>query len=96
MHPVLLGRALPAIMPQEITLEEFQARSGIGSRTIAKDILDYLTNYGIGIPTLRYRYIFTEADRMKLSLLALQKGCDIESISRSLSWKDFEALPQKF
>lgn len=92
MHPVLLGRALPAIMPQEITLEEFQARSGIGSRTIAKDTLEYLINYGIGIPTLRYRYIFTEADRMKLSLLALQKGCDIESISRSLSWKDFEAL----
>jgi hypothetical protein len=79
-------------MPQEITLEEFQAKSGIVSRTTARDVLDYMTNYGIGTRTLRYRYIFTKADRMKLSLLALQKGCDIENISRSLSWKDFEGL----
>jgi hypothetical protein len=79
-------------MPQEITLGEFQAKSGIGSRTTARDVLDYMTNYGIGTRTLRYRYIFTKADRMKLSLLALQKGCDIENISRSLSWKDFEGL----
>jgi hypothetical protein len=87
-----LARALPAIMPQVITLEEFQAKSGIGSRTTARDVLDYMTNYGIGTRILRYRYIFTKADRMKLSLLALQKGCDIENISRSLSWKDFEGL----
>jgi hypothetical protein len=92
LHPVLLARALPAIIAQEITLEEFQAKSGIGSRTTAKDVLNYMINYGIGTPTFRYRYIFTKADRMKLSLLALQKGCDIENISRSLSWKDFEAL----
>jgi hypothetical protein len=87
-----LARALPAVMPQEITLEEFQANSGIGSKTTARDVLDYMTNYGIGTRTLLYRYIFTKADRMKLSLLALQKGCDIENISRSLSWKDFEEL----
>jgi hypothetical protein len=79
-------------MPQEITLEEFQAKSGIGGRTTAKDVLNYMINYGIGTPTFRCRYIFTKADRMKLSLLSLQKGCDIENISRSLSWKDFEAL----
>jgi hypothetical protein len=87
-----LARALPAIIPQEITLEEFQAKSGIGSRTIAKDVLNYMVNYGIGSPTFRCHYVFTKADRMRLSLLALQKGCDIENISRSLSWKDFEAL----
>jgi hypothetical protein len=92
VHPILLTRALPAILPQEITLEEFQAKSGIVSWNTAKDVLDYMISYEIGIPTSRYRYIFTKADRMKLSLLALQKGCDIESISRSLSWKDFEAL----
>jgi hypothetical protein len=92
LNPVPLARALPAVMPQEITLEEFQANSGIGSKTTARDVLDYMTNYGIGTRTLLYRYIFTKADRMKLSLLALQKGCDIENISRSLSWKDFEEL----
>jgi hypothetical protein len=92
LHPVLLARVIPAILPEEITLEEFQAKSGIVSWNIAKDVLDYMINYGIGISTSRYRYMFTKADRMKLSLLALQKGCDIVNISRSLSWKDFEAL----
>jgi hypothetical protein len=29
---------------------------------------------------------------MKLAMLALQRGCDIESISKSISWRDFEAL----
>jgi hypothetical protein len=29
---------------------------------------------------------------MKLAMLALQRGCDVESISKSISWKDFEAL----
>lgn len=92
MHPVLLVRALPALLPQEITLEEFQAKSGIVSRTTAKDVLEYIINDGIGVLTSRYHYLFTKSDRMKLSILALQKGCDIESISKSISWKDFEAL----
>ncbi len=92
MHPVLLVRALPALLPQEITLEEFQTKSGIVSQTTAKDVLEYIINDGIGVLTSRYHYLFTKADRMKLSILALQKGCDIESISKSISWKDFEAL----
>ena len=93
MHPVLLAKAILAISPQEITLEEFQAKSGIVSRTIARDVLKYIVNSGIGTPTsTRYHYLFSKADRMKLAILALQRGCDIESISKSISWRDFEAL----
>jgi hypothetical protein len=93
VHPVLLVKAILAISPQEITLAEFQAKSGIVSRTIAKDVLKYIVNSGIGIPTsTRYHYLFSKADRMKLAILALQRGCDIESISKSISWRDFEAL----
>ena len=90
MHPVLLGKAVSAVSAQEITLDEFQAQSGIVSRTTAKDVLEYIVNNGIGIPTsTRNHYLFSKADRMKLAMLALQRGCDIESISKSISWKDF-------
>ena len=66
---------------------------GIVSRTTAKDVLEYIVNDGIGIPTsTRNHYLFSKADRMKLAMLALQRGCDVESISKSISWKDFEAL----
>ena len=93
MHPVLLGKAVSAVSAQEITLDEFQDQSGIVSRTTAKDVLEYIVNNGIGIPTsTRNHYLFSKADRMKLAMLALQRGCDIESISKSISWKDFEAL----
>lgn len=93
MHPVLLAKAIPSLSPQEITLEEFQAKSGIVSRTTAKDVLEYIANNGIGTPTSpRNHYVFSKADRMKLAILALQRGCDIESISKSISWRDFEAM----
>ena len=93
MHRVLLGKAVRAISPQEITLEEFQYKSGIVSRTTAKDVLEYIVNNGIGNTTSnRSQYLFSKADKMKLAMLALQRGCDIESISKSVSWKDFEAL----
>jgi hypothetical protein len=93
VHRVLLGKAVRAISPQEITLEEFQYKSGIVSRTTAKDVLEYIVNNGIGNTTSnRSQYLFSKADKMKLAMLALQRGCDIESISKSVSWKDFEAL----
>jgi len=93
VHRVLLAKAVPAVSPQEITLEEFQSKSGIVSKTTAKDVLEYIVNNGIGISTSnRSQYLFSKADKMKLAMLALQRGCDIESISKSVSWKDFEAL----
>jgi hypothetical protein len=93
VHRVLLAKAVRAVSPQEITLEEFQSKSGIVSRTTAKDVLEYIVNNGIGNSTSnRRQYLFSKADKMKLAMLALQRGCDIESISKSISWKDFEAL----
>lgn len=92
MHRVLLAKAVPAVSPKEITLEEFQSKSGIVSKTTAKDVLEYIVNKGIGISTSNRQYLFSKADKMKLAMLALQRGCDIESISKSISWKDFEAL----
>lgn len=93
MQPVLLAMAVSAIC-QKITLEEFQDRSGIACKTAAKCVLEYLVNNGIG-KNLRNRYSFSKADRVKLAILALQSGTDIEVISKSLSWQDFEEFASR-
>jgi hypothetical protein len=34
--------------------------------------------------------LFSEMDRIRASILALQRGCDIQECSKVLTWKDFE------
>lgn len=90
MQPNLLAKAISAIS-KDITLEEFRAKSGIAGKTMARYVLDYLVKNGIG-ESFRHCYSFSNEDRMKLAVLALQSGTDIEMISKSLSWQDFEAF----
>ena len=70
---------------KDITLEEFRAKSGIAGKTMARYVLDYLVKNGIG-ESFRHCYSFSKEDRMKLAVLALQSGTDIEMISKSLGW----------
>jgi hypothetical protein len=93
VQPVLLTMAVSAIC-QKITLKEFQDRSGIACKTAAKYVLEYLVNNGIG-KNLRNGYSFSKEDRVKLAILALQSGTDIEVISKSLSWQDFEEFASR-
>jgi len=93
VQPALLAMAVSAIC-QKITLEEFQYRSGIACKTAAKCVLEYLVNNGIG-KNLRNGYSFSKVDRVKLAILALQSGTDIEAISKSLSWQDFEEFASR-
>jgi DNA-binding transcriptional MerR regulator len=37
-------------------------------------------------------YRFSDSDRIKLAILGLKNGVDIESISKILDWRDFEAF----
>jgi hypothetical protein len=93
LHPDLLLKALTAIVP-ETTLETFQTASGISSRAVAKDVLNFLARNNIGAigkSTIR----FSGSDRLYSAMLALQSGCDIEHVSGCLSWKDFEKLASK-
>jgi hypothetical protein len=89
VHPALLAMAIPAIST-EITLEEFQTKSRFG-KTTATEVLEFLVKSGIG-QISRYGFSFSKVDKMKLAILALQSGNDIETISRSLSWQDFEVF----
>ena len=90
MHPELLAQALAAIEP-ETTLAKFQETAGIASRSVANSVLDFLLSKGIGSIS-KQAIAFGDLDRLKAAALALQAGCDVEQVSKQLSWQDFEKL----
>jgi hypothetical protein len=90
MHPDLLVKALLAIEPETtITFSEFQSASGILSRSVARNVIKFLKANDIGSFS-KSTIKFSRSDRIYAALAALQLSCDIEQISRYLSWKDFE------
>jgi hypothetical protein len=92
MHPDLLVKVLGAIEPENvITVDRFQEACGISSRSVTKSMLDYLEANNIGSVSKNV-VKFSGTDRISAAVLALQMGCDIEQVSRYLSWKDFEKL----
>lgn len=93
LHPELLVKALSAIEP-ETTIERFEAMSGIGSKSVAKRVLDFLASNDVGEIT-ETKIRFSASDRLYAAMLALQTGCDIERVSEELSWRDFEKLASK-
>ena len=93
MHSELLVRALTGISA-ETTAEEFMIRAGIRSKPIAENVLDFMRNNGIGSLS-GSKIIFSNGDKLKIAILAVKMGCDIEQISEKLTWKDFEALSSK-
>ena len=90
MHSELLARAISGISPNT-TFDQFCSRSGIVSMTVAKDVLRFLNIHGIGSGNAN-AIIFSQQDRLKTAIIALNMGSDIESVSKKLSWKDFESL----
>jgi hypothetical protein len=83
MHSELLARALTGISP-ETTVEEFRIRAGIRSKPIAENVLDFLSNNGIGTSS-GTRILFSNEDKLKIAILAIKMGCDIEQISKKLT-----------
>lgn len=93
MHPDLLVKALAAIEP-ETTFQKFQAASGIASRSVTKNVLDFLESNGIGTVVAGEGNVikFEATSRLYAGMLAVQAGCSIERVSEHLTWKDFEKL----
>ncbi|MCI0558293.1 MAG: hypothetical protein MN733_07335, partial [Nitrososphaera sp.] len=92
MNPELVCRALAAIGPETNTFEQFHLSSGILSSSVAKSTLGFLEANGIGKVSGRAIH-FSASDKLKAALLVLQTlRCDIEQVSRLVSWKDFEGL----
>lgn len=89
VQPTLLAMTIPALSYKTLTLDEFQRQTGFVSKRITKLVLKYLLMRGIGRVS-RFGYSFSTADRIRVALLAIQSGNDIERVSNFLSWQDFE------
>jgi hypothetical protein len=90
-HPDLLCRAIAAVDPSVSSLDEFQAISGIQTRSVARSVVEFLAGSGIGVIS-RSIVSFSGTDRMRAAMLCIQHGCDIQRVSAQISWKDFERL----
>jgi hypothetical protein len=80
-------------MNSEIKFDDFRLKIGIESFSVFKQLLNFLAKNKIGIlldKNGKQTLLFSEMDRIRASLLALQLGCDIQECSKVLSWKDFE------
>jgi queuine/archaeosine tRNA-ribosyltransferase len=82
-------------MTDEVQYNDFRLKTGIESVSVFKQLLRFLGKNRIGIlldKNGKQVFLFSEMDRIRASLLALQLGCDIQECSKLLSWKDFEYL----
>jgi hypothetical protein len=91
LAPDLLCRALEGISVSVNSQKEFQQAAGILSRSVAREVLDFLEKAGVG--TFSCDSIsFTSSDRLAAAILCLNCGCDIDAVSSRISWRDFEQL----
>jgi len=67
-------------MPNHLTLDSFQKLCEITSKATTREVLDYLVNSGIG-QLSDGLILFSSKDKLSTILLAMNKGCDPESLS---------------
>ena len=76
-------------MPNHLTLDRFQKLCEITSKATTREVLNYLVNSGIGKLSDGSVH-FSRKDKLKTILLAMNKGCDPERLSKKIQWNDFE------
>jgi hypothetical protein len=78
-------------MAEQTTFDGFCTASGMPGRSVAKSVLEFLAEKGIGSAD-GSTLCFSGHDRVEAAILAMGAGSDPELVSQSLSWKDFEGL----
>jgi hypothetical protein len=76
-------------MPNIITLDRFQELCEIPSKETTREVIDYLVSQGIG-QLSDGSVVFSFEHKLETILLAMNKGCDPERLSKKMHWKDFE------
>jgi Holliday junction resolvase-like predicted endonuclease len=90
LNVILLANCLQAISGSTMTFDRFRSESGIRSKTVANELLDFLVERGVGRRPSKSLVSFSPTDRLRASILALRHGVDIQQVANRLSWKDFE------
>ena len=88
MHPLVRG--IKAIIPGGISVMDFSIVSKTDQIT-AQKILNELVENNIGKKNEGI-FDFSEGDRLKTSILALEKGESVEEVAEQIEWRDFEGL----
>ena len=90
MHSSLMLKAIPLVNEGNISIDEFALATGLGRKT-SMELIRFLVKNEIG--TIDSDAIkFNSLDKMQAAMLAIQKGVDVEDLSKVLNWKDFEIL----
>lgn len=82
--------AIDGIIQGGVSAEDFAHAAGVDPRT-ARDMLAELIREGIGREEDGTIY-FSDGDRLRAGVLALQKGSDIDEVAPRIGWRDFEGL----
>ena len=85
-----LVNGISGIIPGGISVMDFAIIAKTDQIT-AKKILNQLIENGIGKKEEDI-YNFSDGDRLKTGVLALQKGANIDEVAENITWRDFEGL----
>jgi len=85
--------ALPAIIPDGVSLDDFSAVTGLDAGACSV-ILDDLVANGVGLRA-GGRYVFERSDRLSAALMLIEKGAPIDDVAVHLDWRSFEGLAAK-
>ena len=88
MQPIVNG--ISGIIPGGISIMDFAIVSKTDQIT-AQKILNELIKNDIGKKEDEL-FNFSEGDRLKTAILALEKGASIDEVAEKISWRDFEGL----
>ena len=81
---------LSGIIPGGISVDDFSVVTEM-STSDSEKVLDLIIKNGIGTQDNR-SYYFEDGDKLKIVVLLLEKGFQIDEISIALDWKNFEGL----
>ena len=88
MQPIVNG--ISGIIPGGISIMDFAIVAKTDQIT-AQKILNELIKNDIGKKEDEL-FNFSEGDRLKTAILALEKGASIDEVAEKISWRDFEGL----
>lgn len=93
LSQALINKILLNIKAQSFNLDYFQYLLGVKNNEVFTDVIRFLDNNKIGRLSLKNKMIsFSESDKIQMIVIAIRSGCDIQTCSQLLTWKDFEAF----